>query len=394
MRKRLVAVLYLLVVVSACGLTGAAWQQQDTRTGTDGIFTIALAGDAIITERLSPYKEPEFLGLVNLIRGVDVAFANFEMLLHDYEGYPNALSGGTWMRADPIMAKELAWAGVDIVARANNHTGDYSPESMRTTSKYLSEAGIVWAGVGENLQQAREAHYLETADGRVALISCASTFTVHSAAGKQRSDMSGRPGLSPLRFATRYIVDQPTVDSMRRILTSLGLPPGQGNQLTFMGNRFAVGPEFKVEQTPDEQDLSEIVHSIRDAKALSDYVVVTIHAHEGGKDRTGPLRSCRFLLMPRLMPARICLWVMVRMCFAGSKSTKASRFSTASVISSFKTKPCCACRRTTTNRSDWDRKTASATSMRSGMTTTRRAFPPTASSGKASSQFHHFGADS
>jgi poly-gamma-glutamate synthesis protein (capsule biosynthesis protein) len=288
MRKRLVAVLYLLVVVSAGGFAGAAWQQQDTRTGTDGIFTMALAGDAIITERLSPYKEPEFLGLINLIRGADAAFANFEMLLHDYEGYPNALSGGTWMRADPVMAKELAWAGVDIVARANNHTGDYSPESMRTTSKYLTEAGIVWAGVGENLQQAREAHYLETADGRVALISCASTFTVHSAAGKQRSDMSGRPGLSPLRFATRYIVDQPTLDGMRRILTSLGLPAAQGGQLTFMGNRFVVGPAFKVEQTPDQQDLSEIVHSIKDARALSDYVVVTIHAHEGGKDRTEP----------------------------------------------------------------------------------------------------------
>src|SRR5262245_36608103 len=288
MRKRLVAVLYLLVVVSACGFAGAAWQQQDTRTGTDGIFTMALAGDAIITERLSPFKEPEFLGLINLIRGADAAFANFEMLLHDYEGYPNALSGGTWMRADPVMAREMAWAGVDIVSRANNHTGDYSPESMRTTSKYLTEAGIVWAGVGENLQQAREAHYLETADGRVALISCASTFTVHSAAGKQRSDVSGRPGLSPLKFATRYIVDQPTIDSMRRILTSLGLPAGQGNQLTFMGNRFAVGPAFTVEQTPDQQDLSEIVRSIKDARALSDYVVVTIHAHEGGKDRTEP----------------------------------------------------------------------------------------------------------
>jgi poly-gamma-glutamate capsule biosynthesis protein CapA/YwtB (metallophosphatase superfamily) len=288
MRKRLVAVLYLLVVVSVCGFAGAAWQQQDARTGTDGIFTMALAGDAIITERLSPFKEPEFLNLITLIRGADAAFANFEMLLHDYEGYPNALSGGTWMRADPVMAKELAWAGVDIVSRANNHTGDYSPESMRTTSKYLNEAGIVWAGVGENLQQAREAHYLETADGRVALISCASTFTVHSAAGKQRSDVSGRPGLSPLKFATRYIVDQPTIDGMRRILTSLGLPAGQGGQLTFMGNRFAVGPAFKVEQTPDQQDLSEIVRSIKDARALSDYVVVTIHAHEGGKDRTEP----------------------------------------------------------------------------------------------------------
>ncbi len=262
--------------------------QQQSRTGTDGVFTMALMGDSIITERLSPYKEPEFLGMIDLIRSADAAFANFEMLLHDYEGYPSALSGGTWMRADPMMAKEIAWAGIDMVARANNHTGDYSPESMRTTSKYLTEAGIVWAGVGENLQQAREAHYLETADGRVGLISVASTFTVQSVAGKQRSDVGGRPGLNPLRFDTRYFVDQPTIDSLRRTLTSLGLNAGQGNALTFMGNRFVLGPEFKVEQTPNKEDLDEIVHSIKDAKTLSDYVVVTIHAHEGGRDRTLP----------------------------------------------------------------------------------------------------------
>src|SRR5262245_11002479 len=158
MSKRVILLLGLILSISLCVMTVAARQAQPNRSGTDGIFTIALAGDSIITERLSPYKEPEFLRLIDIIRNADVAFANFEMLLHDYEGYPSAASGGTWMRADPIMAKELAWAGIDIVARANNHTGDYSPESMRTTSKYLNEAGIVWAGVGENLQQAREAH--------------------------------------------------------------------------------------------------------------------------------------------------------------------------------------------------------------------------------------------
>jgi poly-gamma-glutamate synthesis protein (capsule biosynthesis protein) len=276
-------------IVAFCLFAGISLDaQQQSRTGTDGVFTMALMGDSIITERLSPYKEPEFLGMIDLIRNTDAAFANFEMLLHDYEGYPSALSGGTWMRADPIMAKEIAWAGVDLVARANNHTGDYSPESMRTTSKYLTEAGVVWAGVGENLQQAREAHYLETADGRVGLISVASTFTVQSAAGKQRSDVGGRPGLNPLRFDTRYVVDQPTLDALRRTLLSLGQNPAPGNALTFLGNRFIVGPEFKIEQTPNAQDLAEIVHSIKDAKSLSDYVVVTIHAHEGGKDRTLP----------------------------------------------------------------------------------------------------------
>lgn len=281
MRKKLLTILILFAAVSVFAAARAA-QQPQTNTGTDGVFTIALTGDSIITQRISPYKEPDYLSMMNLIRNADVGFTNLEMLLHDYEGYPSAQSGGTYMRADPIMAKELVWAGFDLVSRANNHVGDYSPESMRSTTKYLNEAGIVHAGVGENLQQAREAHYLETADGRVALISCSSTFPVLSAAGKQRSDVGGRPGLNPLRFQTTYVVDQPTLDTLRRTLTGLGLAAGQGNQLQFMGNRFTLGEQFKVEQVPNAEDVAEIAESIKDARVQSDYVVMTMHSHEGG----------------------------------------------------------------------------------------------------------------
>src|SRR5438552_392877 len=112
MNKRPIFLLCLLISVSAVAV-GLPMQQ--ARTATEGSFSIALMGDSIITERLTPFKEPEYLGLMNLIRGADTAFANFEMLLHDYEGYPNALSGGTWMRADPVMAKELAWTGIRLV---------------------------------------------------------------------------------------------------------------------------------------------------------------------------------------------------------------------------------------------------------------------------------------
>src|SRR4051794_28025355 len=67
-------------------------------------FTMALVGDAIITRPLSPYKEPEFLRMLDLVRSADVAFANLEMLFHDYEPYPMYESGGTWMRAEPALA--------------------------------------------------------------------------------------------------------------------------------------------------------------------------------------------------------------------------------------------------------------------------------------------------
>ena len=63
----------------------------------DGRFTMALLGDAIITRRLAPYKEPEFLRMIELVRSADATFANLEMLLHNYEPAPAQFSGGTYI---------------------------------------------------------------------------------------------------------------------------------------------------------------------------------------------------------------------------------------------------------------------------------------------------------
>src|SRR2546427_7575109 len=81
--------------------------------------TFALTGDSIITRRLSVYQEPEFTGLIDLVRGADVAFTNLEMLFHDYESYPMNESGGAWMRADPALAREGSWAGFDLFPPAH-----------------------------------------------------------------------------------------------------------------------------------------------------------------------------------------------------------------------------------------------------------------------------------
>jgi hypothetical protein len=80
-------------------------------------MTLALTGDAIITRRLSVYDEPDFLEMIELIRGADAAFTNLEMLFHDFEPYPAHQSGGTWMRGDPALLEELTWAGIDMVSR-------------------------------------------------------------------------------------------------------------------------------------------------------------------------------------------------------------------------------------------------------------------------------------
>jgi poly-gamma-glutamate synthesis protein (capsule biosynthesis protein) len=275
------------IVLSAAVVAGA--RTDSAQPVAD--FSLALTGDSIITRKISIYTETTFTRLIDLIRGADAAFTNLEMLFHDYEPYAMNESGGTYMRAEPALLKDLVWAGFDLVSRANNHQGDYGALGMQLTTKYVAAAGIVQAGVGQSLAEAREARFLETAKGRVALISVASTFPDHSRAGRTRGDMPARPGLSPLRFTTTTTVTPARLSELRQIAAEInGRPVGNatGDSLNFFGRRFVAGAQPGVRTEPLKEDLDEIVSVVKNASRLSDYTIVTSHTHEGGRDRTLP----------------------------------------------------------------------------------------------------------
>jgi poly-gamma-glutamate capsule biosynthesis protein CapA/YwtB (metallophosphatase superfamily) len=270
------------VLVAAAGATGRGQVPASD-------LSIALTGDSIITRKLSVHAEPAFTRLIDLVRGADAAFTNIEMLFHDFEPYPMNESGGTYMRAEPALAKELAWAGFDLGSLANNHTGDYGALGMRLTRKYVAEVGIVAAGSGESLTEAREARFLDTPKGRIALVSVASTFPDHSRAGRTRGDVPARPGLSPLRFTTTYVVTRERFEQLRQAAGELtGTTPAAGDTLTFVGRRFVVGAAPAIRTEPRQDDLDEIAAVVKSAATLADCVIVTIHAHEGGRTRLEP----------------------------------------------------------------------------------------------------------
>lgn len=281
---RAIACLALLVLAAGAPATRAA---QGPAAAADPV-TLALTGDSILTRRLSVYEEPGFLSLMSLIRGADAAFTNLETLFHDYESSPAHQSGGTWMRSEPALANELTWAGFDLVSRANNHAGDFGPAGMTMTSRYVAEAGLVEAGVGRSLAEAREARFLETPHARIALISAASTFTAHSRAGDTRGDMPPRPGLSPLRFTTTYIVTPARLDDLKRIAAELGGVRGTAGGVSFGGRTYAAGDTPRVRTEPDAGDVAAIARVVGSASTLADLVIVSLHCHESGSDRSVP----------------------------------------------------------------------------------------------------------
>ncbi len=264
-------------------------------------FTIALTGDSFIASKISGYNEPGFTEVFNTIRTQDLGFTNLEVLLNDYKGTPAAQSGGTYAGAPTALADEIKWAGFHMVARANNHSLDYSYEGMRITTDTLNKRGIVHAGVGENLAEARSPAYCEAPFGRVALLSASSSFAPWGRAGSTRPDFQGRPGLSPLRYTTKYHITKKGFAAVKQIEESLGLKavkekymalgwgsPDKAKELSLGGLTFIESDTPGIHTEPNPQDLHDITKWIRDARRQADWVLFTLHAHESQLDRTVP----------------------------------------------------------------------------------------------------------
>ena len=268
-----------------------------------GNLTLVASGDTMITRRLSVFREPRFLSLVEIFRSADVGYTNLEMLMHDFEHSPG-LAGGTFTASEPVNLKELQWAGVNLVSTANNHNYDYGEKGVLTNIRHIREAGLAFAGTGRNLSEARGPGYLDTAAGRVALISASSTFHDAGRAMDQRPDISGRPGLNALRHTTAHTVDKRAFDAMRRVSRELGFearnaaqrrfrPKGavmedNDTQINFLGRKFLRGEEFSTSTTPNRRDMEENLKWIEDARRMADWVFVSFHCHENGQSMDDP----------------------------------------------------------------------------------------------------------
>lgn len=290
--KLLLGALLLHAAPSALGAKPIPGWESAAGKANETVF--ALTGDSIINRRLSKAGVSGSDDLYGLIRSADVAFTNFETVIHGFKEAPAARSGGTYMGSPAFVTEELAWAGFDLLGLANNHMNDYGVEGMRRTVEALEQTDLTYAGVGENLAFARAPAYHDSPKGRVALISLASSFQPEIAAGPQRKDLRGRPGLNPLKHERTHTVPQSTFEVLQQLRgptnSNMGQTQSEGQaKLKFGEETYVVGDKVGTTTKADERDLAEIVASVKDANKMADWVVVSIHAHEGiTGDRTRP----------------------------------------------------------------------------------------------------------
>ena len=268
-------------------------------------FTVAAVGDLIISRPLSQYAAtlPAFKALLDLLRRDNVVYGNLETAIFDprsFSGSPYSWDGDWTNAALPAVARDLKAMGFNLVSRANNHALDWGPEGMRETSRWLDDAGIVYAGIGEYRGQARAPAYLETSAGRVALVSIASTFRPTTDALPSHGTTPGRPGINPLHVTSVVNLPARAMRAAAEINCALNSRACalSTDEITLFGSTLREGEFAGYTYTMDSEDLAEIYRSIRTARQSADFVIVAIHSHEcstGCDDDASPRGAGNFL---------------------------------------------------------------------------------------------------
>lgn len=136
-----------------------------------------------------------------LLEEADVTFANLETPLT--EGGHRA-EKAIALCSSPAMGEELAGLGFDVLALANNHACDYGIEGLIETMETLESAGVRSVGAGRSIEEALQPVIIERAGIRLAFLSFSCTLPPGFAA------TSTRPGVAPIRVATRFEFDAVT----------------------------------------------------------------------------------------------------------------------------------------------------------------------------------------
>ncbi|HEX7183214.1 MAG TPA: CapA family protein [Thermoanaerobaculia bacterium] len=259
-------------------------------------MTLMAVGDCLVSRRVSERRDPEFLELVELLRGADCTWGNCEVVLADTrEVSPGYKQFDPHAICEPWGADELAWMGIGFVGTANNHILDFGYEGLFATLRNLERVGIAHAGSGVDLGAAARPAYYDTPAGRVGQVNCASTFPPYFAAGLAHPHLKGRPGLNPLQVSSAVQVPAKLFEEMRKAQATLVDLMGWGEFGDFvkeLEERMPKGTSIFFEMTiasgdkvdilgqTSPLDVQRITDAIGTARNNSRMVIASIHSHE------------------------------------------------------------------------------------------------------------------
>ena len=236
--------------------------------------------------------------VVEQLLSADAVFTNAEFCT-PRQTTPPAPGRGymTSVRAETL--DEFLNLNMRLISFANNHIGDYGWQGTVDTIEAAEERNLIYCGIGRSLEDARKAHFLDTAKGRVGVVATSSTRSEVFAASSPGAGVAARPGTNPLRWGRAYVLPEKEFERLKHIDQILGTQASalEGTRVEtwplpgpdtfpfgslFEGNlKIERGESAYVRTYVNKKDELEILKSVQDAAKRSDVALVSLHTHEG-----------------------------------------------------------------------------------------------------------------
>ncbi|KAA9156680.1 CapA family protein [Amycolatopsis acidicola] len=205
------------------------------------MITIGAVGDLILDE---PDPASFLAPAAPLLRGMDLAIGHIEVP-HSHTTTSQSTDVPA-PPADPAALKAVADAGFGVVTLAGNHICDAGDEGIADTIAHSRAAGLVTAGAGANLAEARRPAIVERGGLRIGVLS-------YNCVGPRESWATSRkPGCAYVHVLTHYELDH----------ASPGGPP-------------------KVYTFADPDSLDAMAEDVRKLREDCDIVLVSLHKGVG-----------------------------------------------------------------------------------------------------------------
>lgn len=257
---------------------------------------VILNGESLFSSRNFRNRLDE--KIINLFQNSDGTFSNAEFTTPEKSTSP-AAGRGYVTAVRPETLKEFVDLKINLLAFANNHTGDFGTQGMLDTLNATQRFGLMAAGIGYSLDEVRRPKFLDTKNGRIGLVAAGSTRSNLFVASNAGNGIAARPGVNPLRWETKYEVPKKDFDFLNKLYSDLKLRDSYetGNEVERWKSLpddeikfgslyedsvdFILGNEAKVRTFIEKDDIKNIEKSIRDARKRSNLTIFSVHTHEG-----------------------------------------------------------------------------------------------------------------
>jgi poly-gamma-glutamate capsule biosynthesis protein CapA/YwtB (metallophosphatase superfamily) len=162
--------------------------EQENNLKEKPAIKLITVGDIYLGGRMQEYviKDPSypFAATLSVLKDADLLLGNLEV--------PLSLRGKVWLdktytlQSDPRGVHALNTGNFHVVTLANNHIMDFGPDALYQTISVLKEHGILHAGAGANLSEARKPAMAKTGDLTFAILAYNNTFPLEFNAGLKK----------------------------------------------------------------------------------------------------------------------------------------------------------------------------------------------------------------